>query len=132
MNDLSTPTYSQALQIALVDRLAERLPVPVYDAVPLDTPYPYVTFDRVLSNNADPLASQRDERFIYLSVWSEYQGQMEVVGIMDQIREAIHEQRLPTTVGRVISVRFLRGDTSRDVDGGTYTGSVTLRVYTER
>lgn len=122
---------AEALQIALYERLSEELSVPVFDAVPMDTPRPYVTLDYDVADNNDPLASRRDLRFFYLSVWSDYQGKLEVKRIMAEIDAAVHERPLPLEVGRCVSVRVTRKEANREPDGETYQGSVTLRLYTE-
>lgn len=125
------PDPSEALQIALFERLTAELTVPVYDAVPDNAAYPYVTLDYEVASNDDPLARRRDSRLFYLSIWSNYQGQMEVKRIMAQIDSALHERPLPLETGRVASVRVDRKSTNREPDGRTYQGSVTLRILTE-
>lgn len=125
------PDPSEALQIALFERLSSDLTVPVYDAVPDNAKYPYVTLDYEVADNNDPLASRRDSRLFYLSIWSNYHGQMEVKRIMAQIDSALHKRPLPLETGRVASVRVNRKSTNREPDGRTYQGSVTLRILTE-
>ena len=96
-----------ALQRAIYQRLSAELTVPVFDAVPDDTLYPYVTIDREVAQNTSPIAGRkRKQRLIYLSVWSDHQGQAEV------------------------SVRVIASDTNREPDGRTYMGSATVRVIT--
>lgn len=125
------PDPSEALQIALYERLNADLTVPVYDAVPMNAGFPYVTLDYEVVDNNDPLASRRDRRFFYLSVWSNYSGQMEVKKIMAEIDASLHEKLLPLETGRVASVRVARKQSNREPDGRTYQGSVTLRIITE-
>lgn len=116
------------IHTALIAALDDALDCDVWDAVPPGADYPYVTVDRVESINADHLALQRmEERFIYLNIWSRVQGQAEVMGIIEQI-EALHEQRLETTDGYVVSVRVHRKRTRREPDNLTFMGQVTLRV----
>lgn len=120
-----------ALQQAIYQRLAAELTVPVYDAVPMDTPYPYVTIDSEQVVNATPISGRmRETRLLYLSVWSDYQGQAEVKRLSGEICAALNERRLPLTVGRVVSMRVLRTESNREPDGRTYMGSVTVRVIT--
>ena len=122
-----------ALQTALYQRLTAALnPVRVYDSVPPDTPYPYVTLDYEISSNASPLSGKkRENRLFYLSVWSNYEGQDEVKRINAQISEALSEVKLLLSTGNVVSVRVLRTSTSREPDGKTFMGSVTLRIITQ-
>lgn len=122
---------SVALQVALFQRLAAELSCPVYDAVPMGAAYPYVTLDYEVSGNADYLSRRKDERFIYIAVWSNYQGQAEAKRIMADIDAALHGYSPGLTTGRVVSIRIVRTRTSREPDGRTYMGQVTIRIITE-
>lgn len=125
---------SVALQLALVDRLEAALAplsCPVYDGAPLNAQMPYVSIDNEIINAADFLASRMDERLLYLSVWSDAKGQLEVKRVMAAIDEALHEQPLQLETGHVVSVRVLRKQSNREPDGVTYQGAVTLRIYTQ-
>jgi hypothetical protein len=126
---------SLALQTALYQRLTAALAaqsVPVYDAVPNGTPYPYVTLDYEAVDNTTPISGRkRENRLFYLSVWSNYKGQAEVKRINAAIAEALDEQPLALSTGAAVSVRVLRTGTNREPDGVTYMGSVTLRIITQ-
>lgn len=126
---MADPSF--ALQVALFDRLAAEVSCPIYDSVPMDAPFPYVSLDNEISTNDDPLASRRDIRLFYLSVWSDFEGQEEVKRLMAEIDAATHERPLPLTTGRVVSIRVDRKQTNREPDGVTYQGSVTLRIITQ-
>lgn len=122
---------SVALQEAMFARLEAEVSCPVYDGAPMDSPMPYVSFDREISTNISPIAgSKRQQRLIYLSVWSDAHGQAEVKRILGEVVAALDERRLPMTVGRAVSVRVEQADAQREPDGVTYQGSVTVRVIT--
>lgn len=123
---------SVALQVALYELLTSALTVPVHDSVPEDTPYPYVVIDSEISSNASPLSGKkRDDRLLYLSVWSDYQGQSEVKRINAEIAQALDGIKLPLSAGRVVAIRVLRTSSNREPDGRTYMGAVTLRIITQ-
>lgn len=126
---MADPSF--ALQVALFDRLAAEVSCPIYDSVPMDAPFPYVSLDYEISSNDAPLASRRDIRLFYLSVWSDFKGHEEVKRLMAEIDAATHERPLPLTTGRVVSIRVDRKQTNREPDGVTYQGSVTLRIITQ-
>lgn len=126
---MADPSF--ALQVALFDRLELEVSCPVYDSVPMNADFPYVSLDYEISTNTDPLASRRDIRFFYLSVWSDFKGQEEVKRLMAEIDAATHERPLPLTTGRVVSIRVERKQTNREPDGVTFMGSVTLRIITQ-
>lgn len=125
------PDPSVALQAALYARLTAEVSAPVYDGAPLDTPMPYVSIDREVVKNTRPISGRRrEERLIYLSVWSDALGQAEAKQIVGEIIAALDERRMDLEVGRAVSVRVIDSDTQRDDDGVTYMGSVTVRVIT--
>lgn len=126
---MADPSF--ALQVAVLERLRAEISCPVYDGVRMNTPRPYVTIDSEIVANSDILNGRRDTRLFYLSVWSDFMGQEEVKRLMGEIDSALHRRPLPIDVGRVISVLVDRKQSSRDADGETYQGSVTLRILTE-
>ena len=122
---------SVALQEALFARLAAEVSCPVYDGAPMDSPMPYVSIDREIYTNASPISGRkREQRLVYLSVWSDAHGQAEVKRILGEVVAALDERRLPLTVGRAVSVRVDQADAQRDADGVTYQGSLTVRIIT--
>ncbi|QBF27454.1 DUF3168 domain-containing protein [Pseudomonas tructae] len=122
---------SVALQEALFARLEAEVSCPIFDGVPMNTPKPYVSIDREISTNSRPIAGRkREQRLIYLSVWSDAIGQAEVKRINGEIINALDERRLPLAIGRAVSVRVEQADAQRDADGITYQGSITVRVIT--
>jgi hypothetical protein len=122
---------SVALQEAMVARLEGEVSCPVYDGAPMDTEMPYISFDREVSTNISPIAGRkREQRLVYLSVWSDAKGQAEVKRINSEIFAALDERRLPLSIGRAVSVRVEQTDAQRDADGVTYQGSITVRIIT--
>ena len=126
-----------ALQAAIFTALSGNLtgvgglPCPVYDRVPQKTAYPYVAFDTQTSVPDDPLASQRSEIAFFLSVWSTYKGQLEVLQVMGQIHDLIHQARLTLDAGRNVRCYVIRQATQREPDNETFQGQVTIRAIVE-
>lgn len=122
---------SVALQKALFSRLREEVSCPIHDGADINTPKPYVSIDREISTNISPIAGRkREQRLLYLSVWSDAAGQAEVKRINGEVIAALDERRLPLEVGRAVSVRVEQADAQRDADGITYQGAITVRVIT--
>lgn len=122
---------SLALQEAIFARLQAEVSCPIYDGAPLNAEMPYVSIDREISVNSSPISGRkRENRLVYLSVWSDAVGQAEVKRINGEVIAALDERRLPLEVGRAVSVRVEQADVQRDVDGITYQGSITVRVIT--
>lgn len=127
---MADPSF--ALQVALFDRLTDEVvSCKTYDHAPMNTPYPYITIGSEISNNDDPLAGRREIRLVYLTVWSDFEGQEEVKRIMAEIDSALHQRPMPLSTGRVISLRVIRKQATLEPDCITYQGSVTLRILTE-
>ena len=120
-----------ALHKALLAALDAALTVDVWDAVPQDSAYPYVTLDTSIASNADYLTVRKDERFVFLNVWSETRGQEEVLSIIGQIDAAMSGVAITLDTGRVVRVWVDRKSTQRDADNVTFMGQVTLRIITE-
>ncbi|MFG0394714.1 DUF3168 domain-containing protein [Pseudomonas sp. zbq_4] len=122
---------SLALQEAMFARLQAEVSCPIYDGAPLNAEMPYVSIDREISVNSNPISGRkRENRLVYLSVWSDAVGQAEVKRINGEVIAALDERRLPLEVGRAVSVRVEQADAQRDADGITYQGSITVRVIT--
>lgn len=123
-----------ATQKAIYAALTAGSPAPgfgVYDAVPAGAAYPYVVISSQQAVPDDPLASRRDERWIYLSVWSTHQGQQEVLEIMAEIDTRLHQQRLALETGRMVRAYVTRKLTLAEPDGATWQGQVTVKVIAE-
>ena len=123
---------SSATQKAVYDALKAALaPVKVFDSVPDGTAKPYVSLDAQDVAHDDLLSEVKYQRRIYLSIWSEYKGQKEVLGIVDAIEAALHSKRLPMDEGRMILATVERVRSNLDADGETYMASVTVKINTE-
>jgi hypothetical protein len=120
-----------AVQKAVFEALDAALSCPVYDRVPQGAAYPYVTLSGQMATPDDPLNSRRDERFVYLNVWSQYAGQKEVLDIMATIDAILHRARLSMDSGRMVRAYVTRKMTNREPDNETYQGAVTVRILTE-
>ncbi|QNL89285.1 DUF3168 domain-containing protein [Pseudomonas putida] len=122
---------SVALQKALFTRLRAEVSCPIHDGAGINEPKPYVSIDREVSVNESPISGRkREQRLLYLSVWSDAVGQAEVKRLNGEVIAALDERPLPLEVGRAVSVRVIQSDAQRDADGVTYQGSITVRVIT--
>jgi len=122
---------SVVFQTALYAALDAALTTPVYDFVPQNATYPYVTIDFQDDTNADFLSERKWRKILYLTVWSDYRGQKEVLEIMSAIDTALHQQRLTITGGNVAQLMILSKKTNREPDNVTYMGQVRLQALIE-
>lgn len=124
-------SIESALQAALYQCLSAACSAPVYDAVPDDSPYPYITLDSSLSQNISPLSGRtRKQHLCYLSVWSRYHGKAEVKRLISEMEHALDRKTLALSTGRMVSMNVLRTQATRDADLMTYMGNVDLSIIT--
>lgn len=119
----------QAVFNTLTSALA---PVAVYDIAPEDAAMPFVDISaqQMLPITAGtPYTGQFAEHHLYLTVWSNYRGQAEVLGILNQIHAALHNQTFSLDgTGRAVICQVQSADSRLDADGLSHQGAVTLRL----
>jgi hypothetical protein len=122
---------SVEFQTAIYTALDAALSVPVYDSVPQDATYPYVTIDFQDDLNADYISDRKTRKMMYFAVWSDYRGQKEVLEIMAAIDTALHQKTLTLSAGRVAQLLVMTKKTNREPDGVTYMGQLRLSALIE-
>ena len=116
------------IQSWLYQKLSAEVSTPVYDVVPDNAELPYIVIDSTFCKPDDFLSGRRKEtHFIYLSVWSNYEGQKEVKQIISDVDNCLRGATDSAFVG---SLKMLRKEVNRDTDGITYIGSVSFQVIT--
>lgn len=127
------PTTRLAVQKAILNKAqiaVGPLGAQVFDSVPNDQPFPFVSMDthQTLDNSASEI-----EGFVhnfYMSVWSTYQGRLEVERILDALWRALHQRELSLENGLHIMCRVTEQNVRLDADGLTHQGSITARIRT--
>lgn len=117
-----------AFQGAVYSVLSTALTATVYDSAPPDAAYPYVTLDRFVSREEDPITGRRERHFGYLTIWSARNGQIEIKQIMATIKTALHRTSPPMDDGRIADLWVRETDVQVDSDGQTYMGSITIEA----
>lgn len=120
--------YQFPLQQALFSALSAALSCSVYDDVEAGADLPYCQIDAQAAAPFDALVETGAETFFYLSFWSSYEGQMEVLSLMAEAYTALHRQKLTLSVGTFVDMRVTAQATVRDTDEKTYTGKMTVKV----
>ena len=121
---------SLALHKALLAAL-NPISASVFDGVPQGASFPYVTLDRTVLDRLPYLTARKQERFTFLTIWSEVKGQQQVLQIMGEIDALLDGASLTLDTGRVVLIQVDSASTDRDADTVTFRGSVVLRVITE-
>lgn len=118
-------------QKALFTALSGVISAPVYDGMPDSTAYPFVVIDKHQAINQDNLGNDYELVMTYISVWSDYHGQKEVLDIMNEIRGALHRMKLTLDTGNTVINRVVSRETIRDQDNKTYQGRVRIQSLIE-
>jgi len=121
---------SLELHVALLAALKAAVDCDVWDAVPQDSPYPYVVIDNKISTDLEFLDLATEEHFVYLSIWSRVAGQAEVMKYIKQI-STLNGVVLDLPSGCATALRIVRKQTVRESDNLTFMGQVTLRIITQ-
>jgi hypothetical protein len=100
--------------------------VPVFDHVPADQAYPYVSIDRQNTSRADYFDGEAANHFFYLSVWSDHRGMKQVTDILTTIETALHRKKLSLFSGEAVALKVTSVNCSKDADGLTYMGSAAI------
>lgn len=106
------------------------IPVPVFDAVPQNQPFPYVTLDTHRAREMNALVERRDLRFVFFTVWSTNRGQEQVLRIMQEMAVRLDGVRFELDAGSTVDCRVDDMQTRRDADNVTFSGTLILRLMT--
>lgn len=117
-------TADPGLQILLGD------PARIYDAVPAEAVFPYVTIGeiRVRPYPGLPDAAEHDLR---LHAWSRYGGRKEVKEIMTAVYGVLQDGALPVSGRRLVSLRYVFADIFQRSDFETFHAVMRYRAVTE-
>jgi hypothetical protein len=103
----------------------------IYDDVPQDAQYPYVTIGESTIRDWSTGTDEGDEHILTLHVWSRSAGRQESQVIMNALRSALQGAALAVSGHRLINFRHELSEARRETDGETYHGIVRYRAVTE-
>ena len=103
----------------------------VYDDVPREAAFPYVTFGPASARDWSTGSEAGEEHTLTLHVWSRAGGKKEVHEIMGAVRACLHEATLSPTGHRLVNLRHELSEARREADGESHRGSVRFRAVTE-
>lgn len=103
----------------------------VFDDVPRDTDFPYVTFGQSVERDWSTGNDEGGEHLVTLHVWSRFNGRREVADISDAVRRVLHDAELAVSGNNLVNLRHEFSDARREPDGETYRAFVRFRAVTE-
>jgi hypothetical protein len=119
------------LQAAIYTRLDSQLTVPVYDHVPQDAAFPYVTIGDDTSVQWDTDTNKGSTDTLTIHAWSRFAGRSQVKAIMKSIYSALHIYNLDITGASTVLCQWEFGETFLDPDGVTRHGVMRFRIIQE-
>lgn len=121
-----------AVQTALYAKLSAALaPVPVYDFVPAETAFPYVTIGADIATPDDAKDSSAQNVLVQIDVWSRERGRAESKAVAGSIYAALHMQPLVVPGFSIAWVRFDFATSMLDPDGITFHSITRYRIRAE-
>jgi Protein of unknown function (DUF3168) len=103
----------------------------IFDDVPPNTPYPYVTFGQTTERDWSTSTEPGSEHTLTLHVWSKERGRRQAHRIGVALRAALVDTPLILVGHRLINLRHEFSETRREGDGETYRAIVRFRAVTE-
>lgn len=104
----------------------------VFDNVPDNQPYPYITIGEANSTSFRTFSRFGEEVFISLHIWSQYAGFKEANDILNDMNRLLADQMLTTTAWDTIACFYDFSETLRDPDGLTRHVVVRYRILTQQ
>lgn len=114
----------QALSAAISNR--------IYDSVPQDATFPYVTIGEDIHSAWDTHYEVGSWVSITIHVWSRHKGKQETKSIQGLIYNALHRVSLSSPGFNFTAVDFDSSQSFLDADGLTRHGVSTFRVLVEK
>lgn len=132
------PTAATALRAAIHDALTADGALAallggakVYDEVPADAVFPYVTLGECRVSDWSTGSEQGHEHQLTLHAWSRQGGHREAHEIAGALLQALEDAPLALQGHHLVNLRFALADIQREADGRTYHALVRFRAVTE-
>ncbi|MBN4046380.1 DUF3168 domain-containing protein [bacterium AH-315-P15] len=106
-------------------------PPRLYDDVPADGAFPFVTFGDGVSQDWSTKDSLGAIHTITLHAWSRYEGHKEAQQILEALEAALQDATLTITGHTLVNIRFVSSQIIHDPDGATTHGVIRFRAVTE-
>jgi len=130
-------SYELAVQTAIYtalngDATLGAMVTGIYDSVPQDTAYPYVTVGEDNHNEWDTNTTLGSDCSITIHTWSRSRGKKETKTIQGAIYDVLHRANLSAAGYRIDLTEFVSSQSFTDSDGLTRHGVQTFRMLIER
>jgi hypothetical protein len=106
-------------------------PLRLYDHVPHDAVFPFMTLGEMQAEPFDTLDHNGMAQRVTLHVWSRARGRKESKVILDALYQRLHQGSLTITGQKLLLCRFAGAEVALDDDGLTYHGLAQYRIITQ-
>ncbi len=106
-------------------------PARVYDMVPADAAFPYLTLGDATLNVFDTKDSTGFEQTVVLHAWSRARGRKETKDILQAVYDCLHRAELTVSGARFVDCALQSGAIGIEKDGLTLHGVMRFRVVVQ-
>lgn len=104
----------------------------VYDTVPKNTAFPYISMGPVDSTENDAECITGLDVYVQIDVWSQAVGMPECKAIIDAVRRALHDADLSLSQNALVMIEHAQSRAMRDPDGITNHGVCEFTAVVEQ
>ena len=105
-------------------------PARVYDHVPPDAAFPFLTMGAMQAEAFDTADHDGVAQRVTLRAWSRMRGRKEIKAIMDAVYARLHGGTLAISGRKLVLCRFMAAEAALDDDGLTYHGMAQYQIIT--
>ena len=103
----------------------------IYDAVPADADYPYVTIGDIQARDWSSATTAGMQYQVAVHCYSRQGGRKEALNMMDRIHTLLHDAN-PSIAGyQCVLVRYVSSDVRLNSDGLTYEGTMRFNALAQ-
>lgn len=103
----------------------------VYDRVPQDANFPYVSIDPLKGTDWSTKTTRGMEFEVQVNVWSREGGKKQAATIMEQIFALLHDASFSVENNTLVLSRLAHSTVNVEKDGWTYAGIMQFRMLLE-
>ena len=130
-------SFETVVQTVIYDALSASTAVTdlvtgIYDAVPQQEAFPYITLGEALHSEWDTYAEVGNNVSIVINTWSRERGRQETKQIQGEIYNTLHRATLTVSGYNIAGIDFEQSESFMDADGLTRHGVQSFRILIER
>jgi hypothetical protein len=103
----------------------------VFDDVPRDVPFPYITIGDIDTRDWSTQTSRGHEHTVTVHLWSRYRGRKQVQELIAEVDRILDGASPPLSGYRLVNLSTVFWTAQREPDGEVYRGTMRLRAVTE-